>query len=464
MTTLELWILVAETAALVLFLPPVAERAEEFSFARAVLCFLAPSLVIVHLASGAYRWEAIPAYLLAVLLTYGVRQRRLSAGLQIAGGLVLVAGFILTTVLPVFSLPAPGGRFPIGSMTFHLTDKSRRERMHPECPRELMMQIWYPAQPGSKGPPLPYIPPPGPPSFKTAHLARVRTHAIKDAAVAAGPFPVLLYSPSWRGVRSEDTFLVEMLASHGYVVACLDHPYGSARVEFPDGRVIRADGEPFLDSSSEAAYEEGMRDAIAHVHVRSADERFVLNELTRWSAVASGSPFSGHLDLARAGVFGFSFGGAVAAESCRKDSRFRACMNLDGSLIGEAADEGIDQPYLSIESPIATPRPAELESPVATERINARLVLRDLTLAQKYATYRVIIAGTQHMNFSDMPLYCRLRSFTHAGPIDPHRAMRIVNDYALAFFDEYLKGKKEPLLDRALARYPEVDFRRGTES
>ena len=65
------------------------------------------------------------------------------------------------------------------------------------------------------------------------------------------------------------------------------------------------------------------------------------------------------------------------------------------------------------------------------------------------------------MNFSDMPLYCRLRRFTNAGPIAPERAMRIVNDYALAFFDKYLKGAPEPLLDQPLSRYPEVDFRTG---
>ncbi|MGH9667898.1 MAG: alpha/beta hydrolase family protein, partial [Bryobacteraceae bacterium] len=301
-----------------------------------------------------------------------------------------------------------------------------------------------------------------PPSFKSAHLAFVRTHAILNAPVAAGPpSPVLLYSPSWRGTRNEDTFLVEMLASHGYIVACLDHPYGSSRVAFPGGRIVRANDEPFLDASSDAAFDAAMRDAITRVRIRASDERFVLDTLTRWNSPDSSSPFRGRLDVARAGVFGFSFGGAVAAEACWMDPRFRAGMNLDGTLVGEAADQGMEQPFLSMEETMPAATAAELASPVASVRINARMSVRDAALAQRYAAYRVIIGGMHHMNFSDVPLYCRLRRFSHAGPIDPRRAMQIVNDYALAFFDKYLQGTAEPLFDGLLARYPEVDVRAG---
>jgi predicted dienelactone hydrolase len=464
MTTLEFCVLLAETLALGFSLPVVA-GIKGVAFIRGALCFLAPIVAILHLAVAGYRWQMIPVYLLAALLLAGLRGTPLPPLSQVAGVFLLAGGFTLTNLLPIFSLPDPGGRFPIGSMTFHLTDHSRYERMDPKSPRELMVQVWYPAQPGSAGPRAPYLSLPQPPSFKTAHLAFVRTHAILNAPVAGGgPFPVLLYSPSWRGTRNEDTFLVEMLAGHGYIVACIDHPYGSSRVAFPDGRLIRADDEPFLDASSDQAFQTGMRDAIARVRIRASDERFVLDELTRWNAAGSPSPFRGRLDIGHTGVFGFSFGGAVAAEACWMDSRFRAAMNLDGTLVGDAAYHGLEQPFLSVEEKLPPVTAADLASPAPFIRINARLNLRDAELARKYASYRVIIAGMHHMNFSDMPLYCRLRRFTAAGPIDPRRAMRIVNDYALAFFDKCLKGEPEPLFDKLLARYPEVDVHAGRQA
>ena len=51
------------------------------------------------------------------------------------------------------------------------------------------------------------------------------------------------------------------------------------------------------------------------------------------------------------------------------------------------------------------------------------------------------------MNFSDFPLFCRLKRLTGAGIIDPQQAMRIINAYSLAFFRQHLNGSHEALLD-----------------
>src|SRR4029453_13142471 len=78
-------------------------------------------------------------------------------------------------------------------------------------------------------------------------LEGVKTHARLDAPVLkeSSPWPVVLFSPGNRVPRSLSTLFVEDLASRGFVVAAIDHPYSVAIVVFPDGRVAlqaEADG------------------------------------------------------------------------------------------------------------------------------------------------------------------------------------------------------------------------------
>ena len=55
------------------------------------------------------------------------------------------------------ALPAPTGPFAVGKITAHWTDESRIEPLSQNHePRELMVDIWYPAEP-SNGAPVPYL-------------------------------------------------------------------------------------------------------------------------------------------------------------------------------------------------------------------------------------------------------------------------------------------------------------------
>jgi len=56
------------------------------------------------------------------------------------------------------------------------------------------------------------------------------------------------------------------------------------------------------------------------------------------------------------------------------------------------------------------------------------------------------------LNFSDSPFSSPLRYCC----IDPERTGRIVSRYTLAFFDKYLKGIDQPLLDGPSPDIPEV--------
>jgi hypothetical protein len=68
----------------------------------------------------------------------------------------------------------------------------------------------------------------------------------------------------------------------------------------------------------------------------------------------------------------------------------------------------------------------------------------------------MVIRGTTHRNYSDSPFFSPLKFLTGAGAISTDRAVQIINQYTLAFFDKTLKGQSEPLLAGVSPDFPEA--------
>ena len=74
--------------------------------------------------------------------------------------------------------------------------------------------------------------------------------------------------------------------------------------------------------------------------------------------------------------------------------------------------------------------------------------------------YLVRVPGIFHNNFSDAALYSPLMPrLGLTGPMDGDRASRIIESYALAFFDRHLKNLSATLLEGPSSQYPEVFLR-----
>src|SRR5215467_4096262 len=154
-------------------------------------------------------------------------------------------------------LPAPTGPFAIGRVTIEIVDRSRLEPPSPDPSyRTLMVDVWYPAE-ASQGPPAPYL---DAAAFERAlgeaglrrqlgaaydaiRGGRVATHAVVSAPFsrAAGRASVLIFSPGGGLVREVYAAQLEDLASHGFVVAAVTHPYDGIVSIFPDGHSITYD-------------------------------------------------------------------------------------------------------------------------------------------------------------------------------------------------------------------------------
>jgi Platelet-activating factor acetylhydrolase, isoform II len=424
-------------------------------------------LMISQIKVEGHRWQMYPAYLVTAWLflsSIWPRMAELGMWTGVAGLSCLLGAATMGTILPVFEFPTPRGPLAIGTVSRHLVDMNREETQgdRPGTHRELMVQIWYPAE--RRGPGEAYrlrreLP------FKKEHLALVRTHAAAGAPLARTlpRFPVLIFSPCWNGCRNQNTFQVEELVSHGFVVVGLDHPYSSAVTTFPDGRTVRSTlADHCMDFSSDEAFEASLRTDGTQLQIRTADVRFVLDELERLDQYDATGLLTGRLDTARVGIFGHSFGGAVAAEACRLDSRFRAGIDLDSVLYGESATEGVAQPFLFMNCDSPVPMESELASSSGPRRRYLTITAENLRNKRKslatHGGYWISIQGIQHMNFCDTPLYATIKRLTGAGPIDVARAMRIINDYTIAFFCQYLMMQPQGLLEGPSPQYPEVHF------
>ena len=464
MRTIELIVMLAVLPPVLSFLTP---RREPRSWIP-LLSFLALMAAVVHLREEGYRWQMLPAYVLVAMLvlyeaTRWIHLGRRSLSFGVVAFICWLAALGLTAVLPVFEFPKPTGPFRVGTEVRHLVDPNRRESFSSNAsdPRELMAQIWYPVDPSFQGHLAAYREKQAT-SWGTAQLALVKTHAYLGApmAPAQANYPILVFSPSWSGQRVQNTFQTEELASHGYIVVAIDHPYGTDVTVFPDGRIVRTKLGSGENYSSQQAFEQFVREADQQIEIRAQDARFVLDKLTEFNHRDPEGLLTGRLDLQRVGIFGHSLGGSVAAQACWLDVRFSAALDMDGMLGNESAGGGSPRPLFFMMEDETLPPRTQLPSLSPQQRRAAEFGYRQAAMMKTSLTrsggYRMVILGTTHRNYSDSPFFSPLKFLTGAGAISTDRAVQIINQYTLAFFDKTLKGQSQPLLAGLSPDFPEA--------
>ena len=459
---------------------------------------LVPALLAgVQVLTEGSRPQMIPAYALATVFSlvwlYSVaaaeriRVHHLVAALTIAlGTLVLVVSVAAPIALPVFRFPKPTGPYAVGTVTYDWVDASRPELFaaDPGACRELMAQIWYPAREDPSKPRVPYLEYAEPvttalarivhfPEFFVAHLKYATTNAISRAPVAGGTtaFPVLVFLSGLGGFRSSNTLQIEELVSHGYVVVGLDQPGASAAVRFPSGRVVSVPPRERIQALIAQSISPKRPAPILVDRVLAngvvpyfaQDVSFALDRLAALNRSESGGLLYARLDEGRIGVFGISLGAMVAAEAAHGDARIKAALMMDAAMPKDVVGDGLAQPCMWITRPATDMRLERSRTGGWAERD----ILETLSTMQAVfdrhrpgSAYYLDAYGTFHVNFTDAPLWSPFTSLLGiTGPVDGRRMWDIVDAYSLAFFDEYLKGEPQPLLDRPTQRFPEALLR-----
>jgi len=171
---------------------------------------------------------------------------------------------------------------------------------------------------------------------------------------------------------------------------------------------------------------------------------------------------TGRLDLSRAGTFGISLGGEIAAQACATDPRLAACLIMDVWIPATVVTAGLRQPVLFLTRDADTMRQERESSGGWTEHdIAVTLDTMRATFARcTGGGYYVEVPGLFHVNFTDLPYWLPASTpLGLSGPVDGRRGFAIINAYSLAFFDRHLKGASAPLLDGLSADYPEATIR-----
>lgn len=191
-------------------------------------------------------------------------------------------------VAPLAPELAHHGSYTIGVRTFDVTDRNRVDVVHTtegapnaHYDRRLVLEAWYPArleagqQPGGATRVITRDP---------SITAVLYGRAVRGAAplTTDGAFPLVIVSHGYPGNRFLMSHLCENLATKGFVVVAIDHP----------------------DSTYDDQQAFG-----STLYNRAFDQLFVLNEIARLGQRGSGHFLAGIVDDSKTGMVGYSMGG-----------------------------------------------------------------------------------------------------------------------------------------------------------
>ena len=200
------------------------------------------------------RWQAAigggVAILMLLCLVVRSRRKMTATRIPVISSLMLLCAtavaYLPLHVLPVFAMPKPTGSHAVGVRTFTIEDSSRTGVMEAgeSDTRQLLLRAWYPAEKVAESP-VPYASSEeldvtfagmagqfGMPRFFFSHINLVPSHSYANAAVLEGdtPLPVVFFSHGYMSYGAQNSVLMETLASHGYLVIAVTHPYDAAPV------------------------------------------------------------------------------------------------------------------------------------------------------------------------------------------------------------------------------------------
>lgn len=327
-------------------------------------------------------------------------------------GCLLVSFCILPGVLfPQFKEVAPTGAFDVDTQSVTLVDESRVDPFSPSGEnRKLTVQFWYPS-----------------------------------VVEGTDSFPLVVFSHGAFGFRGSNLSTFIDLASNGYVVCSIDHSYHSffARHADGSGTMVNLD---FLNDAvniTNGVYDAPTSYVKTHewLALRTADMNYVLDELLQNEDGKIPKSITARIDPDNIGLSGHSLGGATAAQLGRERPDVDAVAVLDGTMFGEevAFEDGSavlnDTPY---------PVPLlNLYNESHYDDAQEQGLSYDNLSASAHAVeaYDVMIRGSGHLNFTDLPLFSpALARLLGTGQVDSRYCIETMNRVVLEFFNHALKG------------------------
>ncbi len=291
-----------------------------------------------------------------------------------------------------------------------------------------------------------------------------------ENADATKKFPVVFFSHGAFGYYQSNTSTYMELASNGYVVVSMEHPYHSLFTTDSDGKMILVSQDFLQDITdlSAGAEPQKMDEISAKImSLRLADAQSAVDAVKAPSSAKWCYPDDNEsvissvlamVDTEKIGFMGHSLGGATAVSIAKQRDDIDAVIDIDGTMLGEAqailegscailedADYRYSTPVLAFDNQITH---EEMVSCMENQIPYVNLTV----LNQADAGFSTWIADTGHMNYTDLPLFSPfLAEFLGAltvsdatagtGSVDAEACIRQMNALTLRFFNAYLKGE-----------------------
>ena len=390
-----------------------------------------------------FRFAGLVIILLIRLVFAGVRclaagsstKQKTKAGK--AASMLLGAVMFTFALVPAFLFRDYKGRPVTGQYTpvfcgAVLTDASRTEQFEQDgSAREIPVHLFYPEE-----------------------WESIEEHSL----------PLVIFSHGAFGWYQSNMSAYQELASNGYVVASIEHPYHSLFTHDTSGKLIPVNSRFLQDaltiSGSDDIDREGVfRTETEWIELRIADMNFAVDTLKSAAKTCDFSAWTfteGEreqfetaarlIDTDKIGLMGHSMGGAAAVTVGRRDD-ISAVIDIDGTMIGEQTDF-VNGSYVINEEPYKTPLldiyNERHHSDTVTARETGYVYANNVVIDNAENAYTTYFIGSEHMNMTDLPLISPFfAEKLGTGDIEPEKCTDTLNRLILDFFDCYLKGQGE---------------------
>lgn len=326
-------------------------------------------------------------------------------GKAIGMSVLLSLAIFPAILLPEFNYLLTTGEYTVGEVTDTYVDKSRLETYSNTGEnRECNVEFWYPQE-------------------------------------AKGTYPLVVFSHGTFGVKRSNITMFRELASHGYIVCSVDHPYNSFYTENENADVRIVDMGYMKQYTEWASSEDYIRskeimDKMLALHID--DVNFVIDTILDRVKAGDTGVYS-LIDTEQIGVSGHSLGGSVALSLGRKRSDVSAVLALEAPFFGDIIDVSKERYVFTDEA-----YPVPMLNIYSDETWKTGILFEHSTYAQnvKYinGTYKdafyVYITGANHLTLTDlsrtMPLFTDSPLWAK-NTRNHEETLGIINDVALEF-------------------------------
>lgn len=323
---------------------------------------------------------------------------------------VLLTGSLLPAIIfPQYRHPEVTGSYNVATARYTYTDTGRIEPYTNTGEyRKVNVKFWYPAS-------------------------------------GAGTYPLAVFSHGFCGIQDSNESTYTELASHGYVVCSIDHPYQSFYTVDDTGKVTTVDSgymKEYASLGDDLA--ENLKLFQKWMDIRVTDISFTIDTI-----LSKTGGIYDEVDHSAIGVFGHSLGGAAAMGVPRVRQDIRAVINLDAPMFCEFT--GVENGRYTLNQ---TPYPVPLLNIYSQylyengiEKNDPEYFENRIVSATAPASYEVYFRGSQHMSLTDLVLFSPpLADLLNSGrraTVDKYACIETMNQMILSFFNCYLKGQGE---------------------